>query len=164
MQLTDKELARFLAFIKQADSCWEWLGTKNSGGYGSFWLDAKNQRAHRIAYTLWKGPILDGLQVCHHCDNPKCVNPEHLFVGTNLDNMLDCMHKGRHRYCPEDKNHLRPRGPKNHAAKLTEADVRQIRERNKMGIPAHRLGPQFGVTPRAIRKVLSGKTWVHVVD
>lgn len=88
------------------DGCWEWLGGKTRGGYGSFASPEATCRAHRIAYELRKGPIPLGMYVCHRCDNPGCVNPAHLFVGTASDNTRDSMKKGRfHIPVSERKTH-----------------------------------------------------------
>lgn len=82
---------------KRADTgCWVWTGTmQNSKGYGSIYYDRKNERVHRVSYKLFIGPIPDGLFVLHRCDNPPCINPEHLFLGTPMDNTRDCLSKGR---------------------------------------------------------------------
>lgn len=86
------------------DGCWEWKGctdnTRN-GGYGMFTMDYRSHRAHRIAYELTHGPIPDGLVACHHCDNPRCCNPSHLFIGTVADNNADRERKGRSNRSPE---------------------------------------------------------------
>ena len=75
--------------------CWIWTGSMSSGGYGQVKIGGKLHRAHRVAWTIFKGPIHDGLMVCHRCDVRDCVNPEHLFLGTAKDNFQDCLKKGR---------------------------------------------------------------------
>ena len=89
---------RFWPKVKKGlgKDCWIWLAGKSSAGYGSFRTDAwKHVYAHRLSWELMRGPIPDGLLVLHHCDNPSCVNPDHLFLGTNRDNVLDALKKGR---------------------------------------------------------------------
>lgn len=82
---------------KQSDGCWLWTGRQDGVGYGLLHVDGRRTGAHRLAYRLTRGPIPDGLFVCHHCDVRLCVNPDHLFIGTAGDNMRDCLRKGRHR-------------------------------------------------------------------
>lgn len=77
------------------DDCWEWLGGTRKGGYGSFWKDGKTKVASRVSYEFVSGSIPDGMHCCHTCDNPPCVNPAHLFIGTSLTNVRDKMTKGR---------------------------------------------------------------------
>ena len=84
--------------------CWLWTGTKWKSGYGYFRKDKKIQTAHRYFYSLYKGNFDPNLCVLHVCDNPSCVNPEHLFLGTHTDNMRDMTAKGRHRNCKGEKN------------------------------------------------------------
>lgn len=80
-----------------SDDCWNWIGGCFQSGYGVFQVDNKNQRAHRIVYEMYFGPIPGMLRVCHHCDNKRCVRPDHLFLGTDLDNVRDCRKKKRGR-------------------------------------------------------------------
>lgn len=92
-------LDRFWAKVRKSDGCWEWTASRGIRGYGQFRLPRTRQMsgAHRVAYELSVGPIPEGMFVCHHCDNPSCVRPDHLFVGTNSQNILDAVRKGRHR-------------------------------------------------------------------
>lgn len=86
---------RFFQKIQKCDDGhWLWLGA-TIHGYGMLWRDGKNNYAHRVSYELHNGPIAPGMCVCHTCDIPSCVNPEHLFLGTQKDNMIDCKNKGR---------------------------------------------------------------------
>ena len=106
------------------DDCWEWTGAISTSGYGHIGLDGKARRGHRVAWQLTNGGIPDGLCCCHHCDNRKCCNPNHLFLGTVADNNRDCEEKGR-------GNH--PRGENHGRAKLTVMDVQFIRHWLKIG-------------------------------
>jgi len=87
----------FWSLVKKGQGCWIWTGGKDGKGYGRVWKDGKRQGAHRVAYELTHGPIKDGKYACHHCDNKICVNPDHIFIGTQKDNMQDWARKGKNR-------------------------------------------------------------------
>ena len=139
--------------------CWEWQGTKlkcKNGNYGRLLVSKKLVLAHRYSYSINVGPIPDGLNVCHHCDNPTCVRPSHLFVGSPRDNADDRDNKGRQ--IPrkgEDFTH----------SKLIEEDVRFIR---KNYIPRHpvfgsrAMARRFGVSSTVVKWVRQGRIWKHV--
>jgi hypothetical protein len=88
---------RFWPKVAKSDGCWEWMGSRKETGYGLFTLDSRTSSAHRFSYSLAFGSIPAGMEVCHHCDNPPCVRPDHMFLGTHSDNMRDRFAKGRHR-------------------------------------------------------------------
>jgi hypothetical protein len=143
--------ARLLAKQVHVDSgCWEWVGTLNDSGYGVMRNHYKYVGAHRLSYQQFVGPIPDGMHVLHKCDNRKCINPEHLFVGTNAENVADKVAKGRQR---------RHHGEKNPHARLTAQDVVAIRasgERQKD------LAAKYGVTRTCIYDIRVGKSWGHL--
>ena len=131
------------------NECWEWLGSINEDGYGSFKYTG-GCLAHRCAWVLSNGDIPQKMEVCHRCDNPSCCNPNHLFLGTHTDNMKDMISKGR---C-FDK-----RGERNSNAKLTKSDVVEIYRRHNGGEPQREIARDFGVTQSAVSYILKGKSW-----
>lgn len=120
--LTDEE--RFWQKVNKTKTCWLWTGCKDRKGYGKFWFNKKVGKAHRGAYILFKGPIPDGLSVCHSCDIPACVNPEHLWLGTIADNSID-MHK-KNRQPPQNRPQTHCR--KGHEYSVVGTWVHQYRE------------------------------------
>lgn len=135
------------------DECWLWQTSITKDGYGQFWADGKNFRAHRFSYELHNSPIPDGICVCHTCDRRVCVNPAHLFLGTTQDNTADREQKGR----SADR-----RGVRNGSAKLTPEKVRHIRTLVKIGVSQRNIAGRFGVSRATIGDIVTGKHWVHV--
>jgi hypothetical protein len=142
---------RVLEKIKSSANlkCWEWTGGKDADGYGVFSFQGYTKRAHRASYEAHHGPIPSDMVVCHRCDNASCVNPNHLFLGSHADNMADRGAKGR-----------QARGETQGCAKLTEAQVIEIRSRRSE--PQRELAKIFGVSQGQIYNVRSGKHWGHV--
>jgi hypothetical protein len=154
--------ARFWSRVEMRgpDECWNWDRPGHDFGYGKLVrTDASGRReilAHRASWELTNGAITNGLHVLHKCDNPRCVNPSHLFLGTQTDNMADMHAKGRTRNSPRY-------GEANNKAKLTAAQVAEIRDRySRGGVSMRQLAREFGVTFAPIQMLLSGKTWSHL--
>ena len=147
---------RFWSKVNKGDGCWEWTAALNSSGYGSFGIGGKICGAHRVAWELTNGPITSKQFVCHRCDNPSCVNPDHLFLGDHGVNARDREAKGRGRGAA-------PLGERNGSAKLTEGQVRSIRLLYRNGERSQAdLGRMFGVTQTVIGDLVRRKTWKHV--
>ena len=132
--------------------CHIWTGYRDQDGYGRFWLDGKNRGAHRISYESNIGHVPDGLCVLHECDNPGCVNPDHLFLGTPADNVRDMASKGRHGAA---------HGEQHYNAKLTVEDVRDIRKlRGKFTQGA--LAEMYGISQAHVSRIQVGTSWKEV--
>ena len=122
-----REIDRFWSKTTWEGDCRTWTGSRNEDGYGFFWSGGKGRKAHRVAYEIAKGPIPVGMLVCHHCDNPRCVRVEHLFLGNASDNMKDAVRKGRLKTINSTQTHFRsgraPFGESAARTKLKEAQV-----------------------------------------
>lgn len=160
---------RFLKKVQKTDSCWLWAASKNNWGYGQFNMNGKMQRSHRVSYELFIGEIPDGLFVCHSCDTPACVNPDHLWIGSHADNTRDKMKKGRHVSAVGEKHWSRtqsekvPRGEEHSNSKLTETQVLKIREKYATGKYSHRgLGKEFDVDSATIGRIIRRTQWKHL--
>lgn len=131
---------------KGEDECWEWLASKNHASGTMFAWDNKYWTAHKISYKLFIGEIPKGLCILHRCDNPLCVNPKHLFLGTHQDNMNDMAIKGRA-----------------YGTRLKKQNIKEIFRLHALGEPQHKIGKLFGVCQQYISKILRKKVWKHVV-
>lgn len=158
---------RFWPKVQKTDGCWLWTAGRDKDGYGQFRVHVapytnRHVHAHRVAWELTYGPIPSGLCVCHRCDNPGCVRPDHLFLGTLDENNQDKVKKGRQSKGLETKPWLRAKGEGHPKAKLTTDDVRQIRARFSGGATSTELAAAYGVTTQAIRAIALRKVWRHV--
>lgn len=148
-------------YLSEDSDCWEWRGTKNDAGYG-FISDeggrsTGNIRAHRLSYQIFYNTKLKSEEfVCHSCDNPSCVNPDHLFVGSHMDNMMDMISKGRLKTPPVR------RGESSNLAKLKEREIHRIRHLYANGLSSTQVGQIFSVSRHTILAIINRKTWKHV--
>lgn len=150
---------RFWRHVRTSDACWEWIASCDDGGYGRFKevSGASPVKAHRFSWVLHFGEIPYDLDVLHHCDNPRCVRPDHLFIGTPLNNTRDMIRKGRARYA----GGWGASPPLN--SKLTDEQVRKIRADHAASKVSHReLGRRYGVDHSNITRLLNGKSYAAV--
>lgn len=133
--------------------CWLWTASTAGKGYGQIKLPGTRRQvyAHRLSYEMHKGVVPDGLMVLHTCDTPRCVNPEHLFLGTGLDNLQDMARKGRHLY-----------GERNTEHRLTEAKVHRIFDLSGEGWSQARIAKEIGVGQPQVGRILRGERWRHI--
>lgn len=131
--------------------CWPFTGSRDSEGYGRMMIRRRAHKAHRLAYELSHGEIPVGMVVCHSCDNPPCCNPAHLFIGTPADNTAD-----------RDAKMRGIHGERNHKAKMTEADVVELRRLRGDGVTTVKLAAMFGISQAVASKAALGQTWRHV--
>ncbi|HVM93407.1 MAG TPA: HNH endonuclease [Terriglobales bacterium] len=151
---TEKDKQRFHAkYVRAESGCWEWTGYVNKSlGYGEFFWSRKKGYAHRFSYLIHKGEIPDGKLVCHTCDNRKCVNPEHLWLGSISENIKDMWEKGRQVFGDQ-------RGEKNGCAKLTESDVKAIRQSRES---QRAIAEKYGISQAMVHLIKSRKKWAHI--
>ena len=139
------DMCRFMAYVDKQESCWIWTGAKNKQGYGQLCFGNKKKTvASRVSYELFKGPIENGLFACHLCDVPSCVNPDHLFLGTHQENMIDMTEKGRQ------------------YSKLTPKDVLNLRSLWEKGYSNSKLCEIFNLTAGCVSNIIRKRIWKHV--
>ena len=136
-----------IGWVVMESGCWHWLGPTRAGGYG----EVRRFGAHRISYEIANGPIPEGMFICHRCDNPPCVNPEHLFAGTPAENTADAVAKSRMAH-----------GERQGGARLTDAKVIEIRARVAAGEVQRRLAEEFAVSYMTISLIKNRRIWKHL--
>lgn len=144
------QVDRFWSQVKKAegDGCWEWVGAVGSAGYGRVHFDGRLQQAQRVAWELTNGPIPGGLWALHKCDNPKCIRPDHLFLGTCQDNWDDCRRKKRQAY-----------GERNGCSKLTTEQALAIKSDPRR----HRIiAKAYGIDQSSVTKLKRGQRWIYL--
>lgn len=139
-----------LSYKIRDDGCWLWAIHCDSKGYGVMGINNKKIMAHRFSYELYVGKIPEKMVVCHKCDNPSCVNPDHLWVGTQRDNIIDMVKKGRSKH---------PIGEKNHLTKLSRDEVINIKCSLLNNVSGNKLAKKYGVTRTSIYKIKNGVSW-----
>ena len=166
---TPEQITRFWSKVDRSGDCWLWTGGKTVVGYGLYYIgDYRRAYAHRFAYEVSKGDIAADMLVCHTCDNPTCVRPDHLWLGTDSDNAWDKVAKGRS--CRGDEHGLRKRPDrvargegKPLTAKLTETQVRAIRQRYAAGgVTQREIAADYGVSGSLITMIVQRKRWAHI--
>lgn len=159
--ITSQLTARFKSKIHYTDTCWIWTASRSTTGYGQLFvcrIDSRRnivQRAHRISWLIHKGSIPSHQQVLHKCDVRLCVNPDHLYLGTQQDNVNDMMSKCRNSY-------WRRQGEQHPRAKLTDNQVRCVKHRLHIGIDRRTLAQEFNVSLSSIGMIANGHTWRHI--
>ena len=144
---------KFWEKVRKTDGCWIWTGSTSDYGHGEVRIDKKLVRAHRVVWEWLIGPIPDGMCVLHSCDNPPCVNPDHLFVGTKKDNTQDMMQKGRNRYAPH-------RGEAHGNAVLMQSQVDEIRGLYATGRYTQvQIAAMYGTTQSHVSQITRRAQW-----
>lgn len=164
---------RFWQHVEKSDGCWLWQGQRGSGGYGKIsglllGRPRRHYRAHRVAYELTYGPIPDGDLVRHFiCDNPPCVRPDHLRLGSPADNSADCVSANRTARGDAHGSRILPervlRGTSHPKAKLDDEAVQAIIAARNVGESLGKIGNRYGVSKQTISRVVRGETWRHVI-
>lgn len=172
--LSERDIERFWKYVSRGggEQCWPWIGGKTHNGYARFTVGNRDFRASRISYFLSSGKDPHPLLACHKCDNRLCVRADHIFLGDHAANGIDASVKGRLASGDRHHWHLHPerctpapglKGERNPGAKLTEQEVRDIRSLHTLeASPFKDLGKQFGISPAAVRYIVTRKTWKHV--
>lgn len=183
-QYTAKDVTRFWSKVDRSngpDACWSWLSSTFASGYGQFKIEPRNHRTHRLAWEMTHGAIPDGLSVLHRCDNRRCCNPAHLWLGTHKENMADMQRKQRAASGDRNGSRSRPerlvrgdahparntlgwsQGERNGGARLTVNQVYEIRARWVAGgVTLRMLSADYGVCRQTIFRAIHRKNWKHI--
>lgn len=165
---------RFWSKVNKTDHCWEWTASLSRTGYGTFTVTDrdtglsgrsryKSKLAHRVSWEIEYGPVPDGMCICHRCDNPRCVRPDHLFVGDNLANMADKKAKGRGR--GDFRFRRPPSGERAGSAKLTNTEAAEIRDLYASGLfKQSEIAAAYGVTTTRISFIVNNKSYKAAGD
>lgn len=164
--MADKEVikSRLLSkvVVDNVTGCWNWNGGKGFGGYGKMKVDNKSQLTHRVAYRVFIGEIPEDICVCHKCDNPSCVNPDHLFLGTQSDNMKDAYKKGRVKLDEISKNNQYKKGHKAYNRILPDSLVIEIKRMIKLGISPSDIANKLNVKKQVVADIKRGQAYFDI--
>lgn len=138
-------------FYKKIGTDWKWKGSKDGCGYGRIKINGKYHSAHRVSYIIFNGEIPEGMSVLHSCDNPGCVNPKHLHLGTQADNMREMAERGRSQ-----------RGENHNNSKLTNKQVIDIRKKYELGLSQTVIGKEYNISNRYVSMIVNKKRWKHI--
>ena len=133
-------------YVDVTDSCWNWCGGTNHFGHGKYRRNGRLENAHRVSWEMHTGSIPTGMFVLHKCDNPKCVNPEHLFLGTAWDNTQDMLKKGRHHIGLQ--------------AKITQEIADEIRRKYQEGVHEKELSEEYGLSRTQTHRIVTNQCWI----
>jgi len=156
IEITKKKIKKY-SYINSKTGCWEWQKCKTKLGYGWITHNCKQMKAHRASWIVFRGPIPRGTCVLHKCDNPRCICPDHLFLGDMKANVDDMMSKGRNGYGLIQ-------GTKQPNAKFTDEDILVIRKESPAWSNCKELAQNFGCSPHTIWSIIKRKTWKHLHD
>lgn len=148
--MNERHLQRFWAQVQKTEECWLWTGYLRNGAYGALWVDGKMRYTHRLSYEMHHGPVPKGMVVCHRCDVPACVRPEHLFIGTDADNMADMRAKKRGSPPPKLCGLANPN------ATLTDEQVEEVRRLVAGGMKQRDVAKRYGVSQSTVWRLAHG--------
>lgn len=154
--LCESHEARFFSKVRKEESgCWVWTGHRYPKGYGAYKAPGgRLVSAHRASYEMHNGPVPAGVVVCHRCDNPPCVNPNHLWLGTAAENNADRDAKGRQ---------VAPKGSRHGMASITDETAREIRAACASGEPQVKIAKRLSVSKYVVNSIATGRNWTHIV-